>query len=196
MNYLNNTLLKVMGAGAVLAATFGIGGWLVWSQLISTARPKAIYLPKESRSAGPTPPPPNLGGVNGTGHIGPPSLGPGKAVDVTDFLASGTHITLHATDMPLADAIKSFAAQAGAPMGADDPAFLAAIADRRVTLDLDHADFWEAARQLADAGGIGLSFDVQQKLQFRRPPSPLPPRPRPSSPAPPRPKARCASCRG
>jgi ankyrin repeat protein len=54
-------MLKNIGAGAVLAATIFIGGSLIWSQLISSSRPKVIYLPKEYQNAGPTPPAPNFG---------------------------------------------------------------------------------------------------------------------------------------
>jgi len=78
----------------------------------------------------------------------------------------GTRITIHAKDAPLADVLKSFTAQAQAPMGTDAPTFADDIATRRITLDLDHADFWQAIRQLADAGQMGLALDGQEKVQF------------------------------
>ena len=79
----------------------------------------------------------------------------------------GSRITIHAKDAPLSDVLKSFTAQARVPLGTDDPAFAAAIADRHVTIDLDHADFWTALKQLADAGNMGLSLGQSQSLRFR-----------------------------
>jgi hypothetical protein len=78
----------------------------------------------------------------------------------------GSRITLHVKDAPLAGVLKSFTDQARAPMGTDDPDFIAAIADRKITLDLDHVDFWLAARQLADAGKLLLWQTTSHPLQF------------------------------
>ena len=69
MEQTNQSILKYVFAGIVLLAFMAIGGWLVWSQLISSNRPKAIYLPKEYRPSGPAPAAPYYGtrGRVGTG---------------------------------------------------------------------------------------------------------------------------------
>jgi len=53
----NRPIWSYIVAGIVLLATLAIGGWLIWSQLISANRPRAIYLPKEYRPSGPAPAP-------------------------------------------------------------------------------------------------------------------------------------------
>jgi hypothetical protein len=76
----DHPVLKKLGAGFVLLATLAIAGWLVWSQLIATDRPRAIYLPKEYRSAGALPPAPNFGAPGrGAGRMRNLGLAPGIA---------------------------------------------------------------------------------------------------------------------
>ncbi len=63
-------------------------------------------------------------------------------------------ITIHCHDAPLAGVLEDFANQAGADLGVDRPEIRAFVANRKISLDLDHADFWTALRAVEDASHL------------------------------------------
>jgi hypothetical protein len=63
-------------------------------------------------------------------------------------------ITIHCHDAPLAGVLEDFASQAGANLGIDRPEIRGFVATRKISLDLDHADFWSALRAIEDASHL------------------------------------------
>jgi hypothetical protein len=63
-------------------------------------------------------------------------------------------ITIHCHDAPLKGVLEDFAAQAGADLGVDRPEIQAFISTQKISLDLDHADFWTALRAVEDASHL------------------------------------------
>ncbi len=69
-------------------------------------------------------------------------------------LVGSSIITMHYTNAPLQDVLDDFAAQAGADLGVDRPIITEYAKSRLATVDLDHADFWHAMRQVMDTSGL------------------------------------------
>ena len=63
-------------------------------------------------------------------------------------------ITIHCHDAPLAGVLEDFAGQAGADLGVDRPAIREFVASQKISLDLDHVDFWTALRAIEDASHL------------------------------------------
>jgi hypothetical protein len=69
-------------------------------------------------------------------------------------------ITIHCHDAPLAGVLQDFASQAGADLGVDRPEIRPYVSSRRISLNLDHADFWTALRAVEDGSGLHARPDV------------------------------------
>jgi hypothetical protein len=65
-------------------------------------------------------------------------------------------ITLQYTNAPLQKVLDDFAGQAGAEMGVHGQSVEAFARDRKITVDLDHSNFWHALRVIMDASGLHL----------------------------------------
>ncbi|HEY1923557.1 MAG TPA: hypothetical protein VGG44_12465 [Tepidisphaeraceae bacterium] len=63
-------------------------------------------------------------------------------------------ITIHCHDAPLAGVLEDFASQAGAGLGVDRPEIREFVGSRKISLDLDHVDFWTALRAVEDASHL------------------------------------------
>ncbi|MGD0540024.1 MAG: hypothetical protein ABSB33_00765 [Tepidisphaeraceae bacterium] len=63
-------------------------------------------------------------------------------------------ITIHCHDAPLAGVLEDFASQAGADLGVDRPEIRPLIASKKISLDLDHVDFWTALRAVENGSGL------------------------------------------
>jgi hypothetical protein len=63
-------------------------------------------------------------------------------------------ITIHCHDAPLAGVLEDFAGQAGADLGVDRQEIREFVANRKISLDLDHVDFWTALRAIEDVSHL------------------------------------------
>ena len=63
-------------------------------------------------------------------------------------------ITIHCHDAPLAGVLQDFASQAGADLGVNRPEIRPFVMSRKISLDLDHVDFWTALRAIEDGSGL------------------------------------------
>jgi hypothetical protein len=76
-------------------------------------------------------------------------------------------ITIHCHDAPLADVLKDFAHQSGdVDLGLDRPEIQDFLNSHKITLDLDHADFWTALQAVQDAGGLRVRPDANGQMIF------------------------------
>jgi hypothetical protein len=74
-----------------------------------------------------------------------------------NVLLGPSYITMHYKDAPLQTVLDDFAAQAGADMGVNRPRNSDYSKTRTASIDLDHADFWQALRAIEDVSGLQLS---------------------------------------
>jgi hypothetical protein len=86
-------------------------------------------------------------------NSGAPSTQPAQTAPVEASLAPSV-ITMHYKDAPLQGVLEDFVHQAGADMGIDRRQILNYSKSRRITIDLDHADFWTALRAISDGAGV------------------------------------------
>jgi hypothetical protein len=63
-------------------------------------------------------------------------------------------ITIHCTDAPLQGVLEDFAHQAGADMGVYRPEMRGYLQSHKITLNLQHADFWTALQAIEDGSGL------------------------------------------
>ena len=63
-------------------------------------------------------------------------------------------ITIHCHDAPLAGVLEDCANQAGADLGVGRPEIRAFIGSKKISLDLNHVDFWTALRAIEDGSGL------------------------------------------
>ncbi|MGD0463075.1 MAG: hypothetical protein ABSB74_11375 [Tepidisphaeraceae bacterium] len=63
-------------------------------------------------------------------------------------------ITIHCHDAPLAGVLEDFASQAGAALGVDRPEIRQFVMSKKISLNLDHVDFWTALRAVEDGSGL------------------------------------------
>jgi hypothetical protein len=63
-------------------------------------------------------------------------------------------ITLHYKNAPLEDVLDDFAKQAGADLGVNSPEVVNFARGKRIDVDVDHVDFWQALESLQRAGEI------------------------------------------
>jgi hypothetical protein len=75
-----------------------------------------------------------------------------------------TQITIHCKDAPLQGVLEDFAHQAGADMGIYRPELREYLLSHKITLNLDHADFWTALQAVEDAGGLHRRPDNNGQL--------------------------------
>jgi len=73
-------------------------------------------------------------------------------------------ITIHCTDAPLAGVLEDFARQASAEMGVHRPEILQYLQPRKITLNLERADFWTALQAVEDASGLHLRPDSDGQM--------------------------------
>jgi hypothetical protein len=77
-------------------------------------------------------------------------------------------ITMHYKDAPLQDVLEDFARQAGADLGVQRRQIINYAKPRRISIDLDQANFWTALRVLSDRTGLRpqpYASDPQMVLQ-------------------------------
>lgn len=63
-------------------------------------------------------------------------------------------ITMHYKDAPLQGVLEDFAHQAGADLGIDRHRIVDYSKSRRISIDLEHADFWSALHAISDRSGL------------------------------------------
>jgi hypothetical protein len=63
-------------------------------------------------------------------------------------------ITIHCHDAPLAGVLEDFANQAGADLGVGRQEIRAFVAAKKISLDLDHVNFWTALRAIEEGSGL------------------------------------------
>jgi hypothetical protein len=76
-------------------------------------------------------------------------------------------ITMHFKDAPLATVLNDFSAQAGTDLGVRRQELASFIANRRVSVDLDHANFWSGLETIGTISGLRPQFyngDAQMML--------------------------------
>ncbi len=71
-------------------------------------------------------------------------------------------ITMHYKDEPLQTVLDDFSAQAGADLGVHRPSIEDFASQTTVSIDLDHATFWQSLRALNDACGLSPDLLHQQ----------------------------------
>jgi len=86
-------------------------------------------------------------------------------------------ITIHCKDAPLQGVLEDFVHQAGdLDMGVDRPEIRQYLQTHKITLNLDHANFWSALMAIQDASGLharpdnngGLIFDNMMGFSFEQ----------------------------
>jgi hypothetical protein len=76
-------------------------------------------------------------------------------------------ITIHCQDAPLEGVLEDFAHQAGdLDMGVDRPEIRQYLQTHKITLNLDHANFWSALLAIQDACGLHAHPDNNGRLIF------------------------------
>lgn len=83
-----------------------------------------------------------------------PTTRPAQTSPTTESLLQPSIITMHYKDAPLQGVLEDFAAQADADLGVQRQPILDYTKSRRISIDLDHADFWTALRTLSDGAGL------------------------------------------
>lgn len=73
-------------------------------------------------------------------------------------------ITIHCTDAPLEGVMEDFAHQAGADLGVHRAEIRGYLQSHKITLNLDHADFWTALQAVEDASGLHRRPDTDGEL--------------------------------
>ncbi len=65
-------------------------------------------------------------------------------------------ITMHCTEAPLGDVLNEFARQARADLGVHRPQIVQFAKDKTISVDLNHANFWDALRAITTKTGLSL----------------------------------------
>jgi hypothetical protein len=69
-------------------------------------------------------------------------------------------VTLHYEKAPMLTVLNDFAGQAGGRLGIDEPLVVKFAQGRKVSVDLDEADFWQAMRVVTRATGLATCIGV------------------------------------
>ena len=83
----------------------------------------------------------------------PPSTQPAQIAPVVESLDPSV-ITMHYKDAPLQVVLEDFVRQADADMGIQRRQIVNYSKSRRISIDLDHADFWTALHTISDRSGL------------------------------------------
>jgi hypothetical protein len=86
-------------------------------------------------------------------NSGAPSTQPAQTPPVEASLDPSV-ITMHYKDAPLQGVLEDFVHQAGADMGIERRQIVNYAKSRRISIDLDHADFWTALHAISDGAGL------------------------------------------
>jgi hypothetical protein len=77
----------------------------------------------------------------------------------------GSIITIHCHDAPLENVLRDFAQQAGgADLGLDRPQIQDYLKSHKISLDLDHVDFWTALQAIEDGSGLHIRQDTNGQM--------------------------------
>jgi len=83
-----------------------------------------------------------------------PSTQPAQTSPSTESSLQPSAITMHYKDAPLQGVLEDFASQADADLGVQRRPIVDYAKSRRISIDLDRADFWTALRTISDRAGL------------------------------------------
>jgi hypothetical protein len=83
---------------------------------------------------------------------------------VDEQLFGPSVITIHCTDAPLEGVMQDFAHQAGADLGVGRPEIRAYLQTHKISLNLDHANFWTALQAVEDGSGLHARPDTDGRM--------------------------------